>query len=79
MPVIITVHALIIIVELMYIVFVPFDWKRTLSRVCVWFVHNSMNFFVFDPFITRWTLLYNQYKQYGGRRQETKIVSDWNV
>jgi len=22
--------------------------------------------------------MYNQHKQYGGRRQETTIVSDWN-
>jgi hypothetical protein len=28
----------------MYIVFVPFDWTSTLSPVCFWFVHNSMNF-----------------------------------
>ena len=67
----------IILAELMYIVFVSFDWTRALSRVCFWFVHTSMNFFVFDPFITRWTFWYNQYKQYGGRRQESTIVSDW--
>jgi len=37
-----------------------------------------MNFFcVFDPFITRWTFLYNYHKQYGDRRRETTIVSDW--
>jgi len=27
-----------------YIVFVPLDWTRTLSPVCFWSVHNSMNF-----------------------------------
>ena len=27
-------HKFIILVELMYIVFVPFDWTRALSRVC---------------------------------------------
>jgi hypothetical protein len=43
----------IILIELMYIVLVPFDWTRTLSPVCFLFVYNSMNFCVFDPFITR--------------------------
>ena len=43
----------IILIELMYIVLVPFDWTRALSPVCFLFVHNSMNFCVFDPFITR--------------------------
>ena len=70
-------HKFIILVELMYIVFVPFDWTRALSRVCFWFVHNFMNFYVFDSFITWWTFLHNQYKQYGGHRQETTIVFDW--
>jgi hypothetical protein len=36
------------------IVLVPFDWTRILSPVCFLFVHSSMNFCVFDPFITRW-------------------------
>jgi hypothetical protein len=45
----------IILIELMYIVLVPFDWTRALSPVCFLFVHNSMNFCVFYLFITRWT------------------------
>ena len=51
----VTWHWRIILIELMYIVFVPFDWTRALSLVCYWFVRNSMNFCVFDPFITLWT------------------------
>jgi hypothetical protein len=48
------VYFKIILIELMYIVFVPFDWTRALSPVCFGFVHNSTIFFcVFDPFITR--------------------------
>ena len=35
----------IILIELMYIVLVPFDWTRALSPVCFLFVHNSMNHF----------------------------------
>ena len=31
-------------------IFVPFDWTRALSPVC-----NSMNFCIFDLFITQWT------------------------
>ena len=41
----------IILIELMYIVLVPFNWTRALSPVCFLFVHSSMNFCVFDPFI----------------------------
>jgi hypothetical protein len=52
---ILQVYKLIIIIELMYIVLVPFDWTRALSPFCFLFVHNSMNFCVFDLFITRWT------------------------
>jgi len=44
---ILTVYFKIILIELMYIVFVPFDWTRALSPVCFGFVHNSMNFFAF--------------------------------
>ena len=65
------VYLFIILIELMYIVFVNFDWTRALSPVCFWFVHNSMNFCVFDPFLSRWTFLHNQHKQYGDRWRET--------
>ena len=34
-------YILIILIQLMYIVFVPFGWIRALSPVCFWFVHNS--------------------------------------
>jgi len=34
-----------ILIKLMYIVLVPFDWTRALSPVCFLFVHNSMNLF----------------------------------
>ena len=36
------VYKLIILIELMYIVLVPFDWTRALSPICFLFVHNSM-------------------------------------
>ena len=39
-------HTLIILIELMYIDFVRFDWTRALSPVCFGFVYNSMNFFI---------------------------------
>ena len=51
----------------MYIILVPFNWTRALSPVCFLFVHNSMNFCVFDPFILDEPFLYNQHKQYGDR------------
>jgi hypothetical protein len=38
----------LIVIALMYIVFVPFDWTRALSPVCFWFVHNSMNFSIYQ-------------------------------
>ena len=50
---------------------------------------RACHLFVFDLFITQWTFvflirsitswtfLYNQYKQYGGRRREITIVYDW--
>ena len=65
------VYLFIILIELMYMVFVNFDWTRALSPVCFWFVHSPMNFCVFDPFINRWTVLHNRHKQYGGRWRET--------
>ena len=52
---ILQVYKLIIVIELMYIVLVPFVWTRALSPVCFFFGHNSMNICVFDLFITRWT------------------------
>ena len=64
------VYLFIILIELMYMVFVNFDWTRALSPVCFWFVHSSMNFCVFDPFITRWTFLHYQHKKYGGHWRE---------
>ena len=66
------VYFYIILIELMYIVFVPFDWTRTLAPVCFWSVHNSMNFCVSELLF-----LCNQYKQYGGSRREIAIVSDY--
>jgi nuclear pore complex protein Nup37 len=36
----------------MFIVLMPFDWTRALSPDCFWFVHNSMNFCVFDPLVS---------------------------
>ena len=39
-----------------------------------------MNFWIFDTFITRYSmnlLLYNLHKQYGGRRREATIAPDW--
>ena len=33
---------MIILIELMYIVFVPFDWRRALSPVRFLFVYNSI-------------------------------------
>jgi hypothetical protein len=44
---ILAVYFKIILIELMYIVFVSFDWTRALSPVCFGFVHNSMNCFAF--------------------------------
>ena len=49
-------HHCIILIELMYSVFVPFDWPRVLSPVCFLFAHTSMNFCFFDPFTTRWSI-----------------------
>jgi hypothetical protein len=38
-------HGRIVLIELMYIVVMPFDWTIALSPVWFWFVHNSMNLF----------------------------------
>ena len=65
------VYFYIILIELIYIIFVPFDWTRALSPVCFWSIHNSMNFCMPELLF-----LCNQCKQYGGSRRETAIVSD---
>jgi hypothetical protein len=44
---ILAVYFKIILIELMYMVLVPFDWTRALSSVCFGFIHNSTNFFAF--------------------------------
>jgi len=49
------VYLFIILIELMYIVFVPFDWTRALSPVCFLSVHNSMNFFCITDALTNFT------------------------
>jgi len=41
---------LMILIELMYTVFIPFDWTRALSPVWTLSVHNSMNFCVPELF-----------------------------
>jgi len=72
-----TFYFIIILIELMYIVFVPFDWTRALLSVCFRFAHHSMNFFAFlIPLLLDEPFLYNQHKQYGDRRREATIVSD---
>ena len=40
-------HDTIIIIELMYIVFVPLGWTRVLPTVCVGLDHNSMAFSIY--------------------------------
>ena len=42
-------HSMIILIELKYIVSVPFNWTRTLSPIFFLFVHNSMNFSICKP------------------------------
>ena len=49
-------------------------WLDKSPVTCFWFVHNSIDICVFNPFITRWT--FTGINNMASRR-ETKIVSDW--